>query len=336
MMKKRYGTYKVKSRWRGFAVVEDEKGDCGIVGADMAVIIPLTYGYIDCFDNDGVAFASLDGCEASYYIFLGADGVVISPERFELRERFDKKTGLARASKRLTDEGKWLVGAVNKKGEAVIPFEYEGMYDFTDGCAVATKDGKCGIIDTAGRPLVPFIYDHLHPYENGVFVAEKQEKRGVIDKNGNIIAPFVYSNIYEYRSGLAPAEKDGKWGAIDEQGQAAIPFLYDDVRTFSGNGNTTMAAIGDKYGWLDRQGKVVVPFEYEWVRSVNGLILAIKNGKYGYLDFDGREVVPFIYDRIMVDAGDMFSNGVKWLGGDKHCFTDGAGNVVEFEYSYRH
>ena len=317
-----------KYSWKGFYIAEkDDKN--GIVNSNGEIIIPFKYSYLSDLDEDGVCMASTNGWETDYFIMIGEDGTVFSPDQFILWDYFDKESGLQRAQIRFDK-----CGIVNRKGEIVIPFEYKYIFDIKDGCVVAEKNNKFGIIDMANNVLVPFVYNSLNQYDNGIFVAKKRKYYGLINKNGEIIAPFKFNEIYEFRNGLAVVQKGEKWGIIDENGNNIIPFKYDDIWSFYDRDKARATKDG-KYGWIDKKGDTVIPFEYEPISGfLNDLCLARKNGKLGYISFDGVEVVPFIYDNILLDEDDdnMFYNGIINTGYQKRAFKDGDGNLIEFDF----
>jgi hypothetical protein len=63
-------------------------------------------------------------------------------------------------------------GALNSKSELVIPFEYEAVYEFSNGLFFVKKNGKWGYINEKNEVVIPFIFDHAfgfygHSYSIG-------------------------------------------------------------------------------------------------------------------------------------------------------------------------
>lgn len=52
-------------------------------------------------------------------------------------------------------------GFIDKKGNEVIPCEYDEVDYFHDGLAYVAKGNKWGYIDKSGREVTPFIYDEV-------------------------------------------------------------------------------------------------------------------------------------------------------------------------------
>ena len=47
-----------------------------------------------------------------------------------------------------------------KKGEMVIPCQYEDALFFSDGIAIVCQEGKYGAINKIGEMIIPFQYDY--------------------------------------------------------------------------------------------------------------------------------------------------------------------------------
>ena len=61
-------------------------------------------------------------------------------------------------------------GAVDVlSGMLVIEYQYEALYPFIDGLAVAKKDGLYGVIDKNNQVIIPFIYEELIPRFTSTF-----------------------------------------------------------------------------------------------------------------------------------------------------------------------
>jgi hypothetical protein len=149
---------------------------------------------------------------------------------------FDAETNLAVVQSTATQ--KW--GAINKKGEIVIPLEYQEGTDISNGKIVAKKDDKWGILDTAGKTLLPFEYDYLNAENTDktkVLLARKGEsprKYGFIDYNGKILVPIEYEIVKfipmppSNGSTHYNMKKDGKYGLYGlDEGKFLTKVKYD-------------------------------------------------------------------------------------------------------------
>lgn len=93
-----------------------------------------------------------------------------------------------------------LYGCIDGQGEVVIPFEYSYISDFTDGIAVAKKDGKYGYIDVSGKAVIPFMYSDAEPFLNGeAYVSDMDGNRFKIDMNNEVVSESDVTFVPEYR-----------------------------------------------------------------------------------------------------------------------------------------
>ncbi len=128
-------------------------------------------------------------------------------------------------------EGKW--GVINKKGEVIVPPEYDEISLFREGFAiVAQKDAK----------------------ESVGFDFDSKTKYGIIDKEGNEIVPPKYDKIYEFHEGLAKVQLNGKWGIIDTKGNIVVPVKYESVANSCGK---IGVLSGNKIQIMDKTGKIL-------------------------------------------------------------------------------
>ena len=251
-------------------------------------------------------------------------------------------------------------GAVDKYGNVVVPFEYDGLESFYNSeAAWAYKNGKTGRIDNKGNVIVPFIYD-WHGYINegrmcfGVGEDYWEDmKFGVCEVDGKVIIPAEYSRPLNFSDGYALTSKgaypDEKAGVIDMDGNIIIPFkyehltLYDDVIIFNEGRYVTAGGFPyTKYGLLDLQGNVILQPDYDYIGyPYDGLFPVQKgeypNTKYGYIDKTGKVVIPVEYD----DAYHIYNGLIRVKKNDKYGYIDLEGKIVApleyeqfFGYSY--
>jgi hypothetical protein len=270
-------------------------------------------------------------------------------------------------------KGQWLgtTGVIDESGNIIIPCNYEDIFQFYDGKALAKKNNKYGYLNENGIIIVPFEYDGGSSlFINGKARVCKNSKWGTIDERGNIVIPFEYDQIDNFVSGYASAKKNGKIGRIDEQGKSII----EDVEEIA-NGIYKGKKF-EKWGMEDTNGNIIITFEYDFIGTFydgqatikkdglsgevdekgNGFIIfkenksfignygeKIDNWKFGIKDISGKEIIPAIYDKI-----EEFHNGKakaykdkKYIGGGhwspnysyKVGFIDVQGKIViPFEY----
>lgn len=211
---------------------------------------------------------------------------------------------------------------------------------FSDGLAVAVEYDesyelcKVGVIDRKGNVVIPFEYEvdgweGLFFYD-GLWVAGKKNEEGYVkwgylDPTGTVAIPFDYDDARDFHDGLAIVGVDSgeksesgyplfKYGYIDTTGTVVIPLKYDSAEPFEDG----RAVVGQrdaegkwKYGMLNKNGDVTVPLQYNHIqRAAEGIWYASirdnqGNIKYGYIGKNGT-LTNMKYDEIALS----FSEGL--------------------------
>lgn len=240
------------------------------------------------------------------------------------------------------EQGKSAI--VDKSGNIIVPFDnYERLEVFSNGLALAKKDGKYGFLDTSGKVHIPFQYEWAREFSDERAAVKVGDKVGFIDTTGKMVIPAQFDF------------KEGQWGfqdgrvtvyqaymesiknplngetanlklhhqaLIDTQGNVIVPFgQYKEISYFSeglaavsiqqkgGQFEDGTIDLGIRYGYIDANGKLVIPTQYIFAAPLReglaGVILP--NKKYGFINTKGETVIPFEYDNLIPD---VFHNGV--------------------------
>ena len=172
----------------------------------------------------------------------------------------------------VTENAKW--GYLDDKGKTAIPLQFARAFDFKNGVACVSLDGKnYGLIDSKGKKLTAFKYtmpiaeaasDVTWDFKNGpalISVGEdKNRLYGFIDKQGNEIVAPKYSNALKFEEGMAAVKLNEKWGFVDATGKLVIDYQFDDNVTsmlYSFKEGQAHVKKGGKYVFIDTTGKVV-------------------------------------------------------------------------------
>ena len=218
-------------------------------------------------------------------------------------------------------------GAIDTKGNVVIPIEYDDVNDCQEGVCVVKIGGwnaKCGIVDAKGNVVLAPCYHKMEDFNNGLAVVQdpQTELYGFVNKKGEVAIPLSYKYASSFSDDLALVRvKSGKYGYINNQEEIVIPTIYDDAETFSEG--LAIVEKANKEMVIDKKGELIytLPKNQSFDDGYgyqNGLILVVKDRdgnwwsdddqKYGYLDTKGEVVIDFIYD----DADD-FEDGIAYV-----------------------
>ena len=171
------------------------------------------------------------------------------------------------------------VGAINQKGEVIIP---QGKYDAID------------IVNYHYQRNVGPFYLKLH---------ELNGRYGLADVEGKIIVPCRYDKIDIKEQGILAEENSGNRSVWSYEGKElaksnSLTFLLEEkfIKTRKGE---------KVFGAYSYEGEQVVPCEYEEVNwAADDIYIVKKDGKYGYYA-QGREVIPCIYDSVKPFVNDV-------------------------------
>jgi hypothetical protein len=273
----------------------------GFINKKGELVIPIVYDNANRF-IEGLAAVSI----GNKWGFIDKNGKVVVSLKYD--RAIDFSEGLAA----VCIQDKW--GFINNRGEIVIPLKYKNAGKFLEGLAWVEKNESNnyvtgGFIDKTGNTVIPFNFEgeiDMTPYfSEGLAFVYKHDKGIFIDKKGNtaLISEFVkYGNVGSLSEGMAwisdgyPGE--GKIGFIDKNGKIVLPYKYFDMPgkdndySFSENLAPVASLDNKKMGYIDKLGNVVIPFVFSYANQFkNGLAsVSDDNGtSWYYIDKSGRK-----------------------------------------------
>ena len=200
-------------------LVVRKKGNWGTVSLTGKPIIPTKYKSLRLFPND-LVFAEVPTEEKYTHLYeiLNKKGEKLLPAQYNVRDvnigifpfqNIELKFGEKHCGEgyeyhdhsaiRIAKDNKW--GAINTKGELVIPIEYDQISGFNEGIARVYKDSLFGYKNNKGELTVPIIYKEIRAtaYTPST-IAIYQGKYGLLNAYGKPAIPFVYDKISYYNN----------------------------------------------------------------------------------------------------------------------------------------
>lgn len=286
-----------KSEKEGIVVFVDREGkEVRFEGYNIEesvedIILVSKDGKYGCIDKDGNLIVECKYDEIKTNVF---DGMIAVKTIEHLQSGVVEYT-----------ETVWKI--FNKLGVEQLSLKNDEIESFNDELVVAmeSRGRKRGLVDKKGNVVVPYEYDFMDDYaksEKVLVVYGYLSGYGCIDRQGNVIVP-CNSNYYidSSQSGLKDGiiivrdneTYDWKYAVYNEKGEIIVPFEYSSA--CYGEGMIGLSK-DDKSGYVDVNGKEVIPFIYDEVTEFhNGIARVKKDGKYGYIDKTGKEVIPCVY-----------------------------------------
>lgn len=227
---------------------------------------------------------------------------------------------------------------IQPKYKDIIPMSLDGetqCYISPDGfIKCQDENGKYGYINTKGETVLDFKYDFIYDIignisENGLIACGRSiYHQGMIGKHivyryiniqgKTVINPST--NFYDagqFHNGVAIVNTsngfgiEGNYGLINERGSYVVSPQYGSL-SYIGDNRYIFAKYDEKhrylYGIIDSSGKEIIPATYYRIGNFTDDGVAVArtslNGKYGYIDKNGSVVIDFLYK----DANE-FNNG---------------------------
>jgi hypothetical protein len=199
--------------------------------------------------------------------------------------------GLA-AFKSKSAKNNW--GYIDKTGAVVIEPVYRIASDFFNGFAsVSTGKGdpgriQKGYINRKGEMIIPEQFDNTDFFTSKGYAVVGEGrgfrgKYGVIDRKGQYVIEPVYNYMTadgdEFYVGLGEDDEDVTFGYVNIRGEETVPVQYPWLCQFMGNKYAgAYLSGGDKGGIIDRKGNLVIESCYPIITPfVNG-VAVVQNG----------------------------------------------------------
>lgn len=198
----------------------------------------------------------------------------------------------------LKKDGKY--GVIDIAGNIISEYQYETLCPFIDEFTAAAKiiNGslKYTILNSNCDEIIPFKYDKIDGFYEGCASVELNGKWGVIDFYGNEIIEPQFDNVGYCSNGFITVSKGdynlkdyyGKYGVYNKQGEKICPIMYDSIYI---SGNLIIIELRGKYGLLDRQGRSITKIKFDRIEKVNYSEFLEKYESFVFVEKDNKRFV---------------------------------------------
>ena len=228
----------------GFATIVNEEGKAGFIDTEGNIVIKMEYDLAADFSEDGyvvvgkknednMTFSVINAKGEKKFSFnsdkysdvltgfVGGSMAVVKDDKIVYLDSEGKqmmKVGEKKGSNDdygiyngltifANDEGNF--GVKNKDGEVVIKAKYEALKPNRDGSFLATKDGKCAVVDGEGLQISADEYKDIIRINPDRFIVKDGNSYSIIDKEGKEIGTETFSD-YSYKFDDSPALSDAR------------------------------------------------------------------------------------------------------------------------------
>jgi len=244
------------------------------------------------------------------YCLMNRIGQIVSKEYQEINSQSEKL---------FVCKDKEKYGAINDKGQVVIPFVYNKLGDFKNGFAyyytshfglirknneqinaqwdwvsgvdsnniiIVSKNKKFGLMNLSEQVVLDPQFDYVGACKNGIYIIVKDNKYGffdIFDKCFVTEIDFNYSAVYDanyYTNGkYFKLIKNNELSLIDANGRSSIPFGMY-TNLFFAKCDLIRIQKNNKYGFVDRKLKIVTPIEYFQATDFEDNLAVVKTSKF--------------------------------------------------------
>jgi len=95
------------------------------------------------------------------------------------------------------------------------------------------KNEKWGFIDRKGNLLIPYQYEEVEDFNMGIAPVKIGELWGFINTDNELIIKPTYEKVTIFYDGLAGFYENGKWGFINGNNEVVIEPKYTSITLFS-------------------------------------------------------------------------------------------------------
>ena len=173
-----------------------QNGLCGFINKKGELIIPCEYEEHLSYTYEE-PYIGLTKDEEYWGIFDHEGDILVSGIKASMIEEFCDGIALIEHNDKM--------GAINPKGELIIPCEYDMLIDYSEGLIAAQKDGKYGFIDKDSNIVIPFMYKTARSFSCGLAYVETDKGCFYINKNNEVIISMQKSSIQNKMTGCIVA-----------------------------------------------------------------------------------------------------------------------------------
>jgi len=248
-------------------------------------LLPPEYNYVEAFSE---GLARVRG-------YSGTIGYIDTTGKFIIPlGKFDSPRGgadIGRFSNGLAIVMKGnLFGAINDKGEVVIPFEKRRLYGFLYNLCKTSENGNFGAINTKNETILPLEYSKLVIYKTFI-ILRKGNKMAFADHLGRLQCQLEYDQIKPNIYGGLILTKNNKDFFFEDDGKIAVNGLLGRILWY---GHGTVWSTNEKGISIVNNGKHTSAFipdgQVIHTASIHDPIGVHYNDSVKYFDIEGQQI----------------------------------------------
>lgn len=283
--------------------------------------------------KDGVAIVKKD----NLYFLINRSGQYISKGYQDINES---------SNKLFVCKSNNVYGAINNKGEIIIPFTYTKLGNFknnfayyhsnkyglvdifnnalqaqwdwisdvdTNSIVVVKQKNQFGLMNIHEQIILPTLYDYIAPNQNEIYLVVKNNLYGFYNSKEKC---FVTSIDYDYNPAFPTSYytngkffkliKDEDVALVDANGRYSINF-ETYTNLFFAKCDIIRIQKNNKFGFVDRKLKAVTSVEFDMAQDYkNDVAIVAKKGVYQLINNQGKSIYSIKNGRITDDLNGLY------------------------------
>ncbi|MFB3169432.1 WG repeat-containing protein [Neobacillus sp. 179-C4.2 HS] len=278
-------------------------GKWGYINEKGAFVLPPKYEMARDFQENGLAIIQLNNLTG----IINTDGYFIVKPKYETIIPFSEGRATA-----IDHEG---FKVLDESGKEITSKAYSFIGDFQEGRAAAANTNEqgnylYGYLNRRGNEVIPLSFESASDFEHGkALVKIKEGSYSLIDLTGKVLHSYSFPFVDDYGEGMLAFRKsnDGKWGYMDESGKVLIEPQFIGTQPFVEH-RAIVNVENNHYGLIDRQGKYIIKPQYSSLLNLGENRYALGKAqdperpylfqKYAIADADGHIYTGFIYNGV--------------------------------------
>ncbi len=203
-------------------------------------------------------------------------------------------------------------GAINNKGETVIPFVYNKLGDFKNGYAYYFNGENYGLVNTQNNVLAAQWQWISNVDTNLLITVSKNGKYGLMNLSEQLLLNVDFNKITHCLGFVYLVVKNNSYAFYNSNDKCFISsfnsiYKVSDIKNYTNGTYFKLINDEDEVALINANGKIVIDYGMynEIAFCENEYLRVLKNNKYGYLDAQLKQVIAIDYD----SASD-FENGL--------------------------
>ncbi len=267
--------------------------------------------------KDGIAIVK----KGSEYFLINRSGQIISKGYQDINESSNKLYVC-----RLNN----MYGAINAKGEMIIPFTYAKLGDFKNKFAYYLSS-LYGLVDINNN-ILSAQWDWISDVDsNFIAIVKKKNQFGLMNVEGQIILATEYDYLTHCRDEIYLTVKNNKYGFYNVKEKCfmtSLDYNYNssyDANYYT-NGKSFKLIRENEVALADANGRYSITFGTysNFFFAKNDIIRIQKNNKYGFVDRKLKAVTAVEFDK----AKDFENNYAIVTKGPNTSVIDKSGKII--------